>query len=178
MKTSPPRKKGFTLVEMTVVIVFGMALSSAGMLLLNQQIQTIQRLNAQDFILREAPQINTTLTALLSRADAIRLHDNFNDAVLDQNPVLADGKVLIAAFRNIDNTTTFGIISFETVAGTDRLNYYFYDPSSTPPTQGSPSWTVSRDIGLASFNLVDGLFQAALTGPGGEQLTYTVSPNQ
>lgn len=178
MKTHTSRKSGFTLVEMTVVIVFGMALASTGMLMLNQQINTVRIFNEQNFILREAPRINSSLTALLSRADAIRLHENFSDAVQDQNPVLVDGKTLVAAFRNIDGTVTFGIINFETIAGESRLNYYFFDPTQTPPSQGNPSWTISRQVDGANFILNEGLFQATLTGPNEEQITYTISPNQ
>ena len=127
MKTTQKVKSGFTLVEMTVAIIFGLALASTGMLLLRQQINTVQIFNDQDFILKEAPRINNTMSALLGRADAIRLHENFADAIQDQDPVIADGTTLVAAFRNIDGTVTFGIISFETVAGDNRLSYYYYD---------------------------------------------------
>lgn len=178
MKIQQKKRKGFTLVEMTVVIVFGMALSSTGLMMLNQQINTVRIFNQQNFILHEAPSINTTMTALLNRADAIRLHDNFADAIADTKPVLADGKTLVAAFRNIDNTVTFGIISLETVSGLTKLNYYFYDPTDTAPTADTPSWVISRDISDADFNLVQGLFQATFTGPNAEQITYTISPNQ
>lgn len=178
MKIQSYKKSGFTLVEMTVVIIFGLALSTAGMMLLNQQIATTRLFNQQNFILSEAPRINSALSALLGRADAIRLHDNFSDAVQDRDPVLADAKTLVAAFRNIDNSTSFGIINFETVSGEERLNYYYFDPAQTPPVQGSPSWTISRKISDADFNLVQGLFQATLSGPNTEQITYTISPNQ
>jgi hypothetical protein len=178
MKVPPLVKSGFTLVEMTVVIVFGLALSSAGMLLLNQQISTIRIFNEQDFILKEAPRINSSLTALLGRADAIRLHGSFSDAIQDQDPVLQDATTLVAAFRDVDGSISFGIICFETVGGEERLNYYYFDPTQTPPSQGTPSWTISRNIDGADFDLVDGLFRATLTGPSAEQITYTVSPNQ
>lgn len=182
MKPHPIRKKGFTLIELTVVIVFGIALSSAGMLLLQQQIRTVRRLDVQEFILREAPKINSTLSSLLGQADAIRLHTSFQDAVNDTNPVLSNGTVLVAAYRNIDNSTSFGIISFDTNSnGVNALNYYILDRTSgaTTLTQGSPSWTISgSDLNGASFNLVQGLFQFTLIGPSNEQITYTISPNQ
>lgn len=180
MKIPLHRKKGFTLVEMTVVIVFGLAISSVGMLMLSQQLQTVRRLNQQNFILQESPKINTAMSALLGRADAIRLHQSFADAIQDQNPVLDDANVLVAAFRNIDNNTTFGIINFETdpATGNNRLDYYFFDPADTAPVEGTPSWNISREIADASFALVNGLFQVTLTGPNAEQLTYTISPNQ
>ena len=178
MKTTQKVKSGFTLVEMTVAIIFGLALASTGMLLLRQQINTVQIFNDQDFILKEAPRINNTMSALLGRADAIRLHENFADAIQDQDPVIADGTTLVAAFRNIDGTVTFGIICFETVAGDNRLNYYYYDTTQPAPTQGDPSWIISRDIDNADFDLVKGLFKITLTGPSAEQITYTISPNQ
>ena len=178
MKITPRKKRGFTLVELTVVIVFGLALSSAGMLLLQQQITTIRIFNEQDFILKEAPSINNSLTSLLDRADAIRLHNNFEDAVRDQNPVITDGKTLVAAYRNIDNSTTFGVISLQTIDGDTRLNYYFLDPDLPLPTAQQPSWTISREVVDADFDLVEGLFQATLTGPAAESITYTISPNQ
>ncbi|MGJ8725760.1 MAG: PulJ/GspJ family protein [Roseibacillus sp.] len=180
MKLPQQLKSGFTLVEMTVVIVFGMALSAAGLMLLNQQIQTVRTFNDQDFILSEAPQINTSLASLLGKADAIRLHSNFAGAVGNTSPVLSGATTLVAAYRNVDNTTSFGIICFETVSGQQRLNYYYYDPTppATAPTQGNPSWTISRNISNVNFSLVDGLFKSTLSGPNGEQITYTISPNQ
>ena len=181
MKLPQSKKSGFTLVEMTVVIIFGMAIAGAGLALLNQQIRITRLFNQQNFILTEAPQINNTLVTLLGKADAIRLHDNFSDAVANTNPVLTEGNTLVAAFRNFDNTFTFGIINLETVAGRQRLNYYSFDPNASPPTnptQGSPSWTVSRKVTDADFSLVNGLFQTTLTGPNAEQITYTISPLQ
>lgn len=178
MNLPKSKKSGFTLVEMTVVILFGLALASTGMVLLNQQIHTARIFSQQDFVLNEAPQINTSLTALLGKADAIRLHPNFDDAIENANPLITGGKTLVAAFRNFDNTTTFGIISLETSSGRPQLNYYFYDPNQTAPTQANPSWVVSRKVTDADFSLIDGLFQTTLTGPNTEQITYTVSPLQ
>ena len=178
----PTRKKsGFTLVEMTVVIVFGMALASAGLMLLQQQIQTARLFNQQDFILTEAPQINNSLGAILGRADAIRLHANFADAVNNVNPTTTGATTLVASFRNFDNTFILGYISLETVSGNPQLNYYFEDPNLTPraaPAQATPAWVISRKTQNVNFNLVNGLFQLTLTGPASEQITYTISPNQ
>ena len=174
------KKKAFTLVEMTVVVIFGLAITSSGMLLLNQQIQTAQILRDQDFILLEAPKINSTFNSLLGNADAIRLHQNFNDAVNDSNPVLTDAKTLVTAYRNFDNSTSFGIISLEMVGNSNQLNYYLFDGASslTPPVQASPSWSISRRVEDVDFDLIDGIFVLTLTGPNAEQITYTISPNQ
>jgi len=178
MKTSPTRKQGFTLVEMTVAIIFGLVIASTGTLLLNQQVGIIRRVNQQSFILRDAPEINQILTSILAKSDAIRLHNNFADALGDSNPVTANGQALVAAFRQPDGTTTFGIIDFGTTnAGVQGLHYYRLGPGATP-TAGSPDWTISRNVNAVDFNLVNGLFQLTLTGPAAETITYTISPNQ
>ena len=179
MKLPNKLKSGFTLVEMTVVIVFGMALATTGLALLNQQINTVRIFNKQDFILSEAPQINNSLVSLLSQAQAIRLHNTFADAINDQNPVLTGGKVLVAAYPDISGSPTFGIINLEDVAGQNHLTYYILDRSqATLPTLGNPSWTISRKLEDVDFNLVQGLFETTLTGPKSERITYTISPNQ
>lgn len=179
MKTSPhPVRKGFTLLEMTIVIVFGLAISSAGMMLLNQQVGIVRTINQQNFILKDAPGINHSLTSILSRADAIRLHRNFNQAINDTNPRTENCRVLVAAFRNVDNSTSFGIISLELIAGERVLNYYYYDPTQAAPSRNRPSWTISRNVETADFDLVNGLFRMTLTGPAAESITYTISPNQ
>lgn len=178
---SPSRssfKRGFTLLEMTIVIVFGLAISSAGMMLLTQQVGIVRTFNQQNFILKDAPGINHSLTSILSRADAIRLHRNFSQAINDNNPRTQNCRVLVAAFRNVDNTTSFGIISLETLGGEKFLNYYYYDPTQPPPARNRPSWTISRNVEGADFDLVDGLFRMTLTGPEAETITYTISPNQ
>lgn len=172
---------GFTLVELTIVIAFGLAIASAGMMMLTQQISVIRILNQQTFLLEDAPRINQSLTSLLGRADAIRIHDSFEEALGDTGAVTSGGNVLVIAYRNIDDTTSFGIITFEAAEDDEEnglLSYYIFDPGSATPVLGSPSWTISRRVADADFALVNGLFQLGLTGPNGAQLTYTISPNQ
>ncbi len=181
MKIPLRKKRGFTLVEMTVVIAVGLGIASAGSLLLNQQLTTIRIFRQQDFILREAPAINRSLTSILDRADAIRLHSNFSDAVNDIRPTLSGANALVAAFEAPDGTATFGIIHFRTAPdGTQRLDYYSsFDPSVTPlPLAANPSWNISRNVSNVDFSLVNGLFQLTLTGPNSEMITYTISPNR
>lgn len=174
----PPRRRGFTLLELTVTIAFGLAIASAGMMMLTQQITVIRILNEQTFLLEDAPRINQSLSSLLGRADAVRVHTSFADALADRNAVTQDGTVLVAAFRDIDETTVFGIITFESDEELGRLSYYIFDPAGATPVLGTPSWSISRRVSDANFSLVDGLFQIALAGPDNEQLTYTISPNQ
>lgn len=180
MKTPPiqSKRQGFSLIEMSVVIVVGLMIAGAGLTLMNQQTKFLNVLAEQDFILTEAPQINRAITSIIGRCDAIRLHETFDDAINDQNAVTTGANVLVAAFTNPDGSQFFGLIVLETINGNLMLNYYQYDPGSALPVEGTPSWTISREIDAASFALVDGLFQVNLTGPNAENLTYTISPSQ
>ena len=171
-------KHGYTLLELSITMFFGAALSSAGLMLAGNQADVASRLREQRFILQEAPSINGSLTNILSRASAIRLHNNFNDAINNTNAVLQDGNTLVAAFRNIDNTVAFGIINFETIGTRTSLNYYYHDPAAgAAPTEGNPSWTISRNVNAVDFDLTNGLFQMGLTGPNAELINYTIAPN-
>ena len=186
MKISHLRKKGFTLVEMTVAIFFGLVVASVGTMLLDQQVGIIRTVNQQNFILSDAPEINYTVSTILAKADAIRLHSDFTTAVNDSTPVTTGGQTLVAAFRNPDNTNSFGFISLDPPAaasGNPSLNYYILNPNGTGPTstnpiQNMPAWTISRNVAAVDFALVNGLFQLTLTGPVGEVITYTIAPNQ
>ncbi|MEM9079744.1 MAG: hypothetical protein AAGC74_03525 [Verrucomicrobiota bacterium] len=181
MKSSlhpPHRKRGFTLLEMTTVILFSMSLSTIGLGLLNQQIQIQSLLQRQEFILEDAPRINHAITSILSRADAIRLHSSYSDAINDTSAVTTNASTLVAAFRDADGDTTFGLIVFETIAGETQLNYYYFDPAGTAPAAGDPNWNISRNVTATSFDLIDGVFTTSLTGPNAETISYSSSPNQ
>ncbi|MDP0490910.1 MAG: hypothetical protein Q7Q71_07675 [Verrucomicrobiota bacterium JB023] len=181
MKICPPIPRviarGFTLMELSVTIMFGLIVASVGLTLINQQARLMSILNEQNFILHEAPMINRTLTSILSKADAIRIHKNFNSARNGNNYVNTNGRTIIVAYRNPDDTTTYGIIDYK--ANEDILNYYYYDPDDGGiPNKNSYDWTIGKDLTNVRFSLVDGLFQAMLQGPNGETITYTISPDQ
>ncbi len=58
-------KKGMTLIEVTAMMTFGMALAASGLVLVNQQTTFQRKLLEQTFLLRDAPQINRSLTSIL-----------------------------------------------------------------------------------------------------------------
>ena len=189
MKITKHKNKGVTLIELTIVIAFGLVLSSAGMLLLTQQINMAQRFRDQNFILEEAPKINTTFNSLLSQAIDIRLYPDFATAIgaaptqnsFANGAVLNGSTVLVASYPNpATGNLTFGIISLDMDAnGNNVLNYYVFDRFSvSTPVQNSPSWTISRRVSNVNFQLMLGLFDMTLTGPNAGTITYTISPNR
>jgi len=146
------------------------------MSLLQQQVTFQRILRAQSFLVEEAPQVNNTITQILARADAFRIHNNLSDAVSDANAVTTGGKVLVVGFINPDGTRQFGIISFETGGGDATLGYYNLDPTIPFTNAGNPDWLISRRVQDADFFVDNGVFRVRLTGPAGETITYAGTP--
>lgn len=168
--------QGFTLPELATAILLSLAIAAVMMTLMQQQVSFHRIIRAQSFLVDEAPQVNNTITQILSRADAYRIHDNLSDAVSDANAVTADGKVLVLGYVNADGSRDFGIISFETNSGDAQLAYYAVDPTVPFTNAGNPDWLISRRVQNAKFFIQNGVFRMELTGPAGEMITYSGTP--
>ena len=175
-RQSPTRRRGFTLPELATAIGLALAIAAIMMTLLQQQVTFHRIIKTQGFLVDDAPQINNTVTQILSRADAYRIHSNLSDAVAGTNAVTADGKVLVLGFLNPDGSEDFGIISFESDNGEDALAYYTMDPATPFTKAGNPDWLISRQVDNAEFFIQNGVFRMQLTGPAGEMITYSGTP--
>ena len=181
MKTSPisskkrPRSSGFALVELTIVILIGLVVSGLMMSLMSQQIAFLRITRAQNFLIEEAPQINNTMTKLMSRADAFRIHNTFTGALNGSGAVTTGGSVLVLGFINPQTgQRDFGLVSLETdTNGNPYLGYYNQNQFGTPPTFGNPDWIISSRINNANFFVQNDVFRMTLTGPSGETITYS-----
>ena len=182
MRTSPikrPRsktRKGFTLPELATAMGLAIAISGMMMTLLQQQVTFHRIIKAQSFLVDDAPQISNTITQILSRADAYRIHENLSDAVAGANIVTEGGNVLVLGFLNADGTQDYGIISFETNDGQDELAYYNMESGVAFTKAGNPDWLISRRVEAADFFIENGVFRMQLTGPAGEIITYSGTP--
>ena len=92
-RQSSTRRRGFTLPELAIAIGLALAIAAIMMTLLQQQVTFHRIIKTQGFLVDDAPQINNTVTQILSRADAYRIHSNLSDAVAGTNAVTADGKL-------------------------------------------------------------------------------------
>lgn len=173
---STPRRRGFTLPELATALGLALAIAAIMMTLLQQQVTFHRIIRAQSFLVDDAPQINNTVTQILSSADAFRIHTSLSDAVSEINAVTANGSVLLLAFQNPDHTRDLGIIAFETSGGLSQLSYYSVDPNVPFTNAGTPDWIISRQVTNAVFFVENGVFRMQLTGPAGEIITYSGTP--
>ena len=172
----PPPRRGFTLPELATAIGLALAIAAIMMTLLQQQVTFHRIVKTQGFLVDDAPQINNTITQILSRADAYRIQSKLRDAVSGTNAITADGKVLVLDYLNPDGSEDFGIISFESDNGKDARAYYTMDPATPFTKAGNPDWLISRQVDNAEFFIQNGVFRMQLTGPAGEIVTYSGTP--
>jgi prepilin-type N-terminal cleavage/methylation domain-containing protein len=173
----PPRtKRGFTLIEMSIAMTLALSIGAIMVTLLQQQISFHRIMRAQNFLVQEAPQINNTVSKILNRADAYRLHVDITDAVSDAGAVTAGGKVLVVGFLNPDGTQDFGMVAFETIDGKSVLGYYNLPSTGAFTGAGHPDWIISRRVQNVDFFVEHGVFRLKLFGPAGESITYSGTP--
>ena len=159
-------KRGFTLLELTVVILMGMAISAMLMALFNQQLAFLQLFKAQSFLIDEAPIISMQVNRLVSKAERFRLHATVADALSGTNARLTASPVLVMNFRQPDGSMRATILSYE-----DNALKYYIVPQAGPI--GAAQWTLTKKPSNVSFTINNGILQLTLTGPAGEEITYS-----
>ncbi|MFK7910275.1 MAG: PilW family protein [Akkermansiaceae bacterium] len=166
-------KHGFTLIEMTVTIVVGMMVAGMTLTLFSSQLASYRILNAQNFLVSEAPQLNNTLNRIVSRANFFRMYENLNDATTGYDAVISDGKVLALKFQDpSDGTSSFGVISFDD--NSNKLEYYNVT-NMAELAVADADWTISSQLSDADFYVENGVLRIRLTGPNGEEIIYSTT---
>lgn len=168
-----PRRKphrGFTLIELTIAMVMGIA--TAGMItaLFNQQLAFLRIYQTQSFLTDEAPIISVYVSKLVGKADRFRLHDSVQDALVGARPRQTSSPVVVLNFRQPDGTVRASILSFEN-RGAGPALYYYVVPSNG--VLGTPQWFVTNKPTNVQFGMQEGVLRMTLTGPAGEQITYS-----
>jgi len=176
MKTNPlPRRRAFTLVELSIAIMVGMATASMTLALFNQQLAFLKIYQAQSFLTEEAPVISVYISRLVGKADRFRLHDNVADALANVRSRTSPSPVVVLNFRQPDGTLRATLLSFEN-RGSGLALYYYVVPVSG--VLGAPQWAVTKKPSSVLFSLEEGVLRMALTGPAGEKITYSGTMQQ
>lgn len=167
-------RKGFTLLEMTVVMLVSIGVAAIIMAMLNQQIAFLNIFRAQSFLNEEAPIISHHVSKLLSTADGFRMHETLDDARANElngvNPRLTSSPVLVLNFRQPQGGFRRGVLSFEDRGEGDSLYYYV---EAQEGVLNEPEWTVTREAANVEFFMDAGIVVTRLTGPAGEEISFT-----
>jgi len=177
-------RRGFTLIEMTVVLVLAAVVAFASTMMLNQQVNFYRWLTAQNFILQEAPVANNLVVRILSQADAFRIHNNRADALSDTNGLTTGGTSLVIGFAKPDGTRQFGLIEFNIVPGdaTGVLTYTslvrppIVTPTVLPDLVVDSEWIITTGAANVTFGIdANGVLVMDMTGPKGGNIQYAAS---
>lgn len=168
--------RGFTIVELSIAIMIGMATGGMVLTLFNQQLAFLRLFKDQNFLTEEAPIINNYVSRLISKADGFRLHATMADALggtsplMGNNPALETPRVLVLNFRQPDGSIRASILQFVPEVGNRGLYYYLVGADGTV---AGPQWVVARTPTDVVFRMNNGVLQMVLTGPKAEQITYS-----
>jgi prepilin-type N-terminal cleavage/methylation domain-containing protein len=164
------KKKGYTLIEMSVVMVLIVLIASTLTSMLGQQVQFLNWWNTQKFIAEDAPLVNNMVVRLFSQADGFQVYDNTGAGTT------ANGDTLLLGFTNSDDGgKSFGRIQFD---GVDKLEYSNMEDlgAGLVPVAGS-TWTMASGVSSATFSVAGGIMQLTLVGPYGGTITYAATPS-
>jgi len=171
--------RGFTLLELTVAMLVGLMISAATLALFNNQLMMFTTLRKQNFLLREAPQINSILNKIVPRANAFQMFTEIEDVDDDANGVIAGASVLALRFQEsskesgTDTTLKFSyaVIAFNSTTG--DLNYYNNLDKISELDPNSPSWKISSNVNNAVFYVENGVIRIKITGHNQEEITFS-----
>lgn len=164
-------RRGFTLVELSIAIMMGLATGTMVLALFNQQLAFLKIFKAQSFLTEEAPIISMYVSRLVGKSDRFRLHDSVADALSGTNPRLTESPVVVLNFRQPDGTMRATILSFE-----NNALYYYVVPVTG--VLGAPLWAVTKSPSKVVFRMDEGVLRMILTGPNLEEITYSGTMQQ
>ena len=181
MKDSPKHtRRGFTLIELSIAMMLGMATAGMVLTLFNQQLTFLNLFRNQNFLTEEAPIINNYVARLIGKADRFRLHANRNDAVTGVRPLsgtdlLNPARVLVLNFRQPDGTIRAAILEYADRGAGPALNYYLVPANGVTPNGvlWEPQWVITKAPSKVTFQMTQGVLQVVLTGPNQEQVIYS-----
>ena len=165
------RRRGYTLVELSLAVGVGMMVAAMSLMLFNQQVNFLRIFRAQDFLTREAPLVSNYASRVINNAEGYSLFTDMTALKGGDAPVLADARVLVLRFKEADGSERASVLSFEEFDGDDGL-YYRLVPSDGSAL-GDPSWALTKQPADVTFSVDQGILRMKLTGPNGEELIYS-----
>ncbi len=160
-------RRGYTLIELSVAIACGLMAAALLMALVNQQFTFLRMYADQNFLIREAPLISTHMNRLIGQAERFRLHKTLNDALSANPGIMADADVLELDFQQPGGTTQKALLAFQG----GSLNYYLVPTGAVAVP--APQFAITREASDVSFAIENGVLRVTITGPKGEQITYS-----
>lgn len=177
MKPSLPRlrrrwRRGYTLTELALAMMMGIMVAVMLLSIFQQQVSFLRIFNAQSFLTMEAPVLNNYLSRVMSSAEGYRLYSSVSSLTGGSAPVMADAPVLMLRFKEPNGTFRASVLSYEDPGGGQGRGLYFR-PVTAAGSLGTAEWALSKKPTDVKFSVVDGILRCRITGPNGEEITYS-----
>jgi hypothetical protein len=166
------RSRGYNLVELTLAMTIGMGVALMLMAIFNQQLAFLKIFSAQSFLTTEAPIINNYMSRVLGSAEGYQLYPSISDFTSSATPVMADAPVLVLKFKEPGGNFRYSVMSFEDPGSGMGRGLYFRHITAAG-VLGAPEWALTKQPTDVSFSITEGILRARITGPNGEEITYS-----
>ncbi len=170
--TTTLARRGFTLIESTVVLSLTLLIVGVSTATLNQQLNYYSLLQRQNFLVQDAPIINGMLSRILSQADAFQIFQNQATARAGTPAVRNGGNTIMLGYAQADGSKAFGLLNFTPPppgADTGSLTYTNIGSDGTLSTP----WTLSNRVAAVNFGInPDGILTLTLNDQFLSQITY------
>jgi len=167
------RRAGFTLVELAVAMVVGLAIAALCLTMVTQYTTFQQMMMRQNFLIEEAPVLNNLLSRMIGRAEAVRIYPNVAAALAQKGAVQDTASAIALVYNNPDGTRAFAVLGLETVGTSKALKFYPMGTAGGVNSTASATWTLSRSVSSVDFRIEQGILRITLSGPNGESITYS-----
>jgi prepilin-type N-terminal cleavage/methylation domain-containing protein len=172
-------QRGFSLIELTLVVSLSVVLASAVVEMFNAQLRMMNQAVQYQFLAKDAPFIGLLLTKTIGNAEDYRIFAGRNDAVSGTPAVLTGPAVRLwmhqprgATIGQPNDTFRQAILSFETISGHPGI-YFFLADDLTGVFPATPSWELAGgQLTGTTFDASTGLLLATLNGSYGDQYTF------
>lgn len=172
---------GFTLIELSIAMMLGLAISAMTLGLFNQQLAFLKIYQSQSFLTEEAPIVGMYVSKLVGKADRFRLHSTLEDAIAGTNSNNGRSNFAVLNFRQPNGTIRSAILAFQNL-GSGIALYYYIIPSNFTGELPAPQWAVMRpargpnaQVRGGNFTVERGNLQMNLIGENNERITYSGS---
>jgi prepilin-type N-terminal cleavage/methylation domain-containing protein len=163
-----PNRHGFTLMEVSTAMGLMVILSGALVVMLQQHLSFMGMAQKQSFLAKEAPQIGNILGRIFQQADHFFIYTSRESALSGGTPVIENGGAVRLFFKTAVQTSQERLIAAETDSNGTSLRFYTPQPDGT-----ETSWLICQRLQGATFNANEGILTVTLTGPNGEEITYS-----
>jgi prepilin-type N-terminal cleavage/methylation domain-containing protein len=165
------RQRGFSLIELTLVVSLSVMLASAVLGMFNSNLQMMNQAVKYQFLAKDAPFIGLLLTKTIGNAEDYRIFANRNNAVAG-TPAVLTGPAVRLWMRQPNSTFRQAILSFESINNHQGI-YFFLADDLTGAFPATPSWELAGgQLTGATFDASTGVLLATLNGSYGDQYTF------